>query len=139
MRVKVKRPRRQALTPDAVCRFFALFFAVLLVCSCGAKKEEPPVIPPATSPLSRPLIGFGVVNVSYTHVTAEPLEGSASPGYLRKGSLVRVLERRMVKNGAAIESWVLADGSYRGWLKESAVDIYDNELRAQTASESMSR
>ncbi|MDR2478608.1 MAG: hypothetical protein LBD48_04765 [Treponema sp.] len=137
MRVKVKRPRRQALTPYP--RFFALVFAALCLCFCNVKKEETPVIPPATSPLSRPIVGFGVVNVSYTHVTLDPSEGSASPGYLRKGSLVLILERRMVKNGKTIEAWVLADGNYRGWLKESAVDIYDNELRAKTASESMSR
>ncbi|MDR0583839.1 MAG: hypothetical protein LBG57_05745 [Treponema sp.] len=111
--------------------------------SCGRNKEETPVIPPLSSPLSRTIIGFGVINVSYTYVTAGPEEAGASSGYLRRGSLVRIIERRLVKNGGTVESWVLAEenaqGNVRGWLREELVDIYDNEGRAKTASESMSR
>ena len=110
--------------------------------SCSGNKEEAPVIPPLTSPLSRTIIGFGVVNVSSPYVTAGP-EESASLGYLRRGSLARIIERRLVKNGGSTESWVLAEGtaqgSVRGWLREELVDIYDNEGRAKTASELMSR
>jgi hypothetical protein len=112
---------------------------LLLLWGCGEKKEEKPVIPLTTSPLSRRVIGFGVINVSYTHVSAEPEEGSVSLGYLRRGSLVRVLERRIIKTGESPASWVLAEGGARGWLREELVDIYDNEGRARTASESMSR
>lgn len=131
MRIKVYRPRRQVKST-------AVLVALLALCSCG-KKEDAPVIPPATSPLSRELIGFGVVNVSYSHVTAEPRDGSASMGYLRRGTVVQIRERKMIRQSGTAESWVLADGGYRGWLREAAVDIYDNELRAQTASESMRR
>jgi hypothetical protein len=131
MRIKVYRPCRQA-------KYALVFLAVLALCSCG-KKENIPVIPPATSPLSRESIGFGVVNVSYSHVTAQPEDGSASLGYLRRGTVVRILERKMIRNSGRAESWVLADGGYRGWLRETAVDIYDNEMRARTASEFMGR
>jgi hypothetical protein len=130
MRVKVKRPCRQV---------FALTIVLLVLLSCNGKKDESPVIPPETPPLSREMIGFGVVNVSYTHVTAEPLDGSASPGYLRRGAVVKILERKMVKDRAAVESWVLAEGIYQGWLREAVVDIYDSEAQAFTASESMNR
>lgn len=112
---------------------------LLVLLSCNGKKDESPVIPPETPPLSREMIGFGVVNVSYTHVTAEPLDGSASPGYLRRGAVVKILERKMVKDRAAVESWVLAEGIYQGWLREAVVDIYDSEAQAFTASESMNR
>ncbi|MDR2434826.1 MAG: hypothetical protein LBD47_09700 [Treponema sp.] len=121
-----------------------VFYLVLCVMvhialvSCGGKKETP-IVPPLTSPLSRTIIGFGVINVSYTYVTAGPEDGGASLGYLRRGALVRIIERRLVKNGSSAESWVLAEGSSRGWLREELVDIYDNEGRAKTASESMSR
>lgn len=107
--------------------------------SCGPRREKAPLIPPATSPLSRTVVGFGVINVSYTQISAEPDEQSVSAGYLRQGSLVRVVERRLVKKGAAAESWVLVEGNSQGWLREALVDIFDNEGRARTASESMNR
>jgi hypothetical protein len=86
-----------------------------------------------------------VVNVSYTYVVEEPGEGGVSPAYLRRGSLVRVMERRMTKAGdGAAELWVLVEGlspqgDYRGWLKETVVDIYENTFQARTAAESMTQ
>jgi hypothetical protein len=116
---------------------------LFLAAACNGKKEEAPVIPPLTSPLSQIYIGFGVVNVSYTRITAQPeedsAEGNASGGYLRRGSVVSILQRRLVKNQDKLESWVLVQGSDRGWLRESLVDIYDSELQARTASEAMGR
>jgi hypothetical protein len=106
---------------------------ILFVLACS-KKEEAPVIPPATSPLSRAYIGYGVVNVSYTYMTENPAEEGVSPGYLRRGSVVRILERKMVRHGDKNEAWVLAEG---GWLRENTVDIYENELQARTAAGSM--
>jgi hypothetical protein len=114
----------------------ALFIALG---SCGRNKTEAAIIPPPTAPLSREVIGFGVINVSYIHVTGAPENGGSSPGYLRRGSVVQVIERRVVTNGVLSESWVLVDGSHRGWVKENLVDIYDNEGRARTAAESMNR
>jgi len=119
----------------------------MLMSACDRKKEEMPVIPPLTSPLSQTFIGFGVVNVSYTRVATRPEEDksaedsaeNASPGYLRRGSVVCILQRRLVKNQEKPESWVLVNGSCIGWLKESLVDIYDTESQARTASESMGR
>jgi len=128
-----------------VCRIVVL---LILLSACGRKKEETPVIPPLTSPLSQSFIGYGVVNVSYTRVSAQPeednsagnlAEDSSSPGYLRRGSVVCIVRRRLVKNQEKPESWVLVSGSCTGWLKESLVDIYDTESQARTASESMGR
>jgi hypothetical protein len=120
-----------------------LVFALLIAASCNGKKEEIPVVPPLTSPLSQSFIGFGVVNVSYTRVTVQPeeenSEGISSGGYLRRGSVVPIFERRVVNNQGKSESWVLVGGPSEGWLKESLVDIYDSEPQAHTASESMGR
>ena len=129
--------------------YWALFLLFFL-CACSGKKEETPVIPPLTSPLSQSFIGYGVVNVSYTRVIAYPEEDGngigidegpvppafTSGSYLRQGSVVRILQRRQVKNQDKLESWVQVDG---GWLRESLVDIYDSESQAHTASESMGR
>jgi len=120
---------------------------LIIMSACDRKRDETPVVPPLTSPLSQTFIGFGVVNVSYTRVAAQPEEDNlaedseetASPGYLRRGSVVRILQRRLVKSQEKPESWVLVNGSCTGWLKESLVDIYDTEPQARTASESMGR
>jgi hypothetical protein len=104
-----------------------------LWCSCTRTTHEVSIIPPPTYPLSRSSIGYGVVNVSYTHVVNEPGKNGVSLGYLRRGSIVRILERRLVAGTA--ESWVLVAGTYRGWLKETVVDIYDLEAQAKTAAE----
>jgi hypothetical protein len=114
-----------------------LFAALPFLCACSVKKEESPIIPPVTSPLSGDYIGFGVVTVSYTHVTVEPAEDSDSLGYLRRGSVVRVLRRQTVKNASDRTSWVLTEGNQQGWLKEEVIDIYDSESRAKTAAKSM--
>jgi len=123
---------------------YGVLLLLLFLSACNAKKEETPVIPPLTSPLSQSFVGYGVVNVSYTRITATPeedgSEGNASGSYLRQGSVVRVLQRRQVKKQDKLESWVQVDGEPNiGWLRESLVDIYDSEPQARTASESMGR
>jgi hypothetical protein len=135
-RLKLSLCRRQVETA-LLCAFF------LVSCSKGA--EELPLIPPTTDPLSRDFIGYGVVNASFIHVSSEPGQDSTSLGYLRKGSLVRIIERRAVTNRQNVELWLLVDtesqgspeGKISGWLKEQDADIYDNEGRARTASETM--
>ena len=134
-----------------------MIFLLFFLSACNGKKEETPVIPPLTSPLSQSFVGFGVVNVSYTRVTAAPEEdsleydgggeitASGSASYLRQGSVVRILQRRQVKSQDKLESWVQVDESgagstgSAGWLRESLVDIYDSEGQARTASEAMGR
>ena len=138
MKIKINHAYSQ------VCgALLTLFFLT----ACNGKKEEIPVIPPLTSPLSQTFIGYGVVNVSYIRVTVQPEEDNAEAsvsvgdagGYLRRGSVVRILQRRLVRNQAKLESWVLVEGSCTGWLREALVDVYDSELQARTASESISR
>ena len=114
-----------------------LLFCLPALCACVAKREESPVIPPVTPPLSREYIGFGVITASFTHITYDPGEDSPSLGYLRRGSLVRVLRRQIIKTSGGFVSWVLTEGSQQGWLKEEVIDIYDSERKAKTAAESM--
>lgn len=111
--------------------------ALMLFLSCARSSEEIPVLPPPTHPLSRSLIGYGVISASYTHVVDIPSQRGISLGYLRRGSVVPVVERRYINNQGTAESWIMVDGNYRGWLKEEVVVIYDHEAQAQTAAESM--
>jgi hypothetical protein len=120
----------------ALMQGLSLLIVSAFLASCTGKTEENPLRPPPTPPLTRSVIGYGVVSASYTQVFRDPAPGE-SLGYLRRGSLVRVLERRRVTHEGVRESWVLVEGNYRGWLKEEMIRIYDNEARARTAAESI--
>jgi len=122
--------------------------------SCSSNKEEAPLIPPETSPLTGDYIGFGVITASFTHITSDPSENSDSLGYLRRGSLVKIIRRQIIRTSEGFISWVLIDGEQegsrsgqtestlavqQGWLKEDVMVIYNNESQARTASESVLR
>jgi len=112
---------------------------IIALCACGAKKEEIPVIPPVTSPLSRDYIGFGVVTSSFTHIMAEPSQDSRDLGYIRRGSLVKIIRRQTIRTEGGFTSWVFNDGNPQGWLREDVMEFYESEDQAKTASESMSK
>jgi hypothetical protein len=112
---------------------------IFAIGACKGNKVQVAITPPVTHPLFRESIGYGVVNVSYTLVMDKPEENGVSLGYLRHGSLIKIVERRLVKNKDSADSWVRVEGNYQGWLKESTVDIYDNEDQANTASENLSK
>ena len=114
--------------------------------SCRRGSEELPVVPPATHPLSREYIGFGVINVSFAHLLEESSSTAVSLGYLRRGTVVRIIERRVTVSRGGEETWVFVEGNYQGpgsvsngWLPETALVIYDSESRANTASRTMSQ
>ena len=123
---------------------FLLVLIISLFTGCRRSSQDIPVMPPATHPLIRQHIGYGVVNVSFTHLLSEPGSGGVSQGHLRRGTVVRVIERRQIIIQGNPESWVLAEGNYQpstapsqGWLQEATVEIFDRESRANTASRAM--
>jgi hypothetical protein len=119
--------------------FLASFIPLSLI-ACNPRKEEKPAAPPLTFPLSQSYIGYGVINVSYTRLIAGIEENNSDAGYLRQGSVVRIIERRLVKTEAKTEAWVLVEQleiTTKGWLKESLMDIYGNESQAILASRQM--
>jgi len=121
-----------------ILRFMKLYsqgFAVLalsLLCAACSPKVE--ITPPAAPPLSRPVLGYGVVSVSYTQVMDEPSKGGVTLGYVREKTILIVLERRLIKEEDTQQYWMLTEGTYRGWLPESALIVYDNPEKAQTAA-----
>jgi hypothetical protein len=109
-----------------------------LLSGCRRNSEELPVSPPVTHPLAREYIGCGVVNVSFSHLLSEGGPDGVSLGYVRRGTVVRIVERRRLNNQ---NTWVLAEANYafpgsayRGWLLETVLEIYESESRANTAS-----
>ena len=132
--------------------FFLLFLLIislvfpLIFSGCRRSSEELPVTPPATNPLTREYIGYGVVNVSFTHLRSESGPSGVSQGYLRRGTVVRIIERVKLANRGNSTSWVLAESNYRipgtvssGWLEEADLVIYENEDQANTASKTLNQ
>ncbi|MDR2491700.1 MAG: hypothetical protein LBD20_09905 [Spirochaetaceae bacterium] len=112
-------------------------FIFLLAASCTKNAPDKDIVPPITAPLYRKVIGYGVVNTNYTHVLDRLGAEGKSLGFLRKGSIVEVLERRPIVREDSTENWVLAGGSYRGWLREDELKIYETEAKAKTAAASL--
>ncbi len=126
--------------------FCLLLFVIAFTFSCSRSSEEQPVMPPATHPLAREYIGYGVVNVSFANLLSENGPKAVSQGYIRRGTVLRIIERARTNNNGKIESWVLGESNYNasgavssGWLQESALLIFDNESQAITASKTMSQ
>ena len=113
-----------------------LFPLLLLFCSPNSNKDS--LIPPPTNPLIREFIGYGVVTASFAQVLEEPRLDGASLAILRRASLVRIIERRIVRNRGLSEIWMLVDaqgseGKIQGWLDESSINVFSTEVQALTA------
>jgi hypothetical protein len=112
-----------------------LFYTILLAVSCSRKAPEDEIIPRSAPPLSRSIIGYGVVNSSYAHILDKRGGDGKTAGILRKGAIVEVLERRPLVTDGRVESWILASNTgYTGWLRENELNIYDSKVQAETAS-----
>jgi hypothetical protein len=131
---------KRVLLPFAGGLRLAALLVCLLLSSCGKAPTENAIVLPETPPLSRAFIGYGVINANYTHILAKIGDESSALGFLRKGSIVEVLERRSVAEGNAVEYWVFAAAeNYSGWLRESELRVYASSAQALTAAKNMSR
>jgi hypothetical protein len=119
------------------CTFAAL--SPVFLSACTRKSSEEEIVLPVTSPLSRSVIGYGVVNANYTRILDQRGEEGKSIGFLRKGQIVEIQERRPVVIGETAEMWLLVSGDYTGWLKENELRVYPSKPQAITASESIIR
>jgi hypothetical protein len=103
----------------------------MAVSGCSPKAM---IDPPSTPPLTRSAIGYGVVTDSYIRVLDEPSNNGITLGYVREKTVLTILERRLVKERDTQRYWVLAEGTYRGWLPESSIKLYDTQDKAETAA-----
>jgi len=113
------------------CQGLAAVF--ILLGGCSPKAD---ITPPAAPPLSRSVLGYAVVNASYTQVMDEPSNDGVTLGYVRESTILTVLERRLIREGETQQYWVLTEGTYYGWLPEQALVVYDTKEKAQTAASS---
>jgi len=108
----------------------------MLISACVFQKSGELVRePPPTPILSRQFVGYGVVTASYTHLLNAPRPDSVSLGYLRRGAVVEISERRITApGGGGQKTWLQVRGAYTGWLPEEVVDIYPSAAQAHTAA-----
>jgi len=111
--------------------------ALTLATACTGRRNDIPVLPPETSPLSQSYVGYGVINVLYTRLSTETTTASPAAGHARMGTVVRIHERRLVREGETTESWLLVEGETTGWIREELVNVYANISQARTAAEAM--
>ena len=105
-----------------------LFAAIASFVSCTKKSSE--AIPLDTSePLALvPDISWAVVLDPYAAYRSTPSWDSAAAGYCRKGDILQVTGKAAVKESG---TWYKFKD---GWLSESAVTIYANRYRAESAA-----
>ena len=121
----------------------AIVSCLLFFSGCRRAPEDFPLTPPTTHLLARDFIGYGVVTDSFSHILNEPGPQGVSLGHLRRGTVIRIIERRPFSYRNNMEFWVLAEGNYegdnasQGWLQENGLLIYDTESQARTASRSL--
>ncbi|GMO55607.1 MAG: hypothetical protein Ta2G_14900 [Termitinemataceae bacterium] len=126
-----------------------LVLVSLMLSSCKRFGADDDIHLPPTPPLSRPVIGYGVISSNYTHVLDAQGQNGKSLGFLRKGSIVAIIERRPIIEGEEAENWVLAKANYdgteenqnitdvSGWLPEKELRIYPSKAQAKTAAETL--
>jgi hypothetical protein len=127
--------------------FFAFLFCVMAASSCSRYRNDSEIVLPETPPLTRSAIGYGVISSSYIHILESRGEGSVSLGILRKGTIVKIIERRPLVIKGTREMWLLASApesqgedftdNFSGWMPENQLRIYDSLAQAETAAVSM--
>jgi len=112
----------------------AVVFFTLIACACRRAGNGAEIIPPVTAPLSRQVIGYGVIKSNYTHIL-DKIGGGTSVALLRRGTIVEIKERRpLIVNGKAESRVFVTSGLNSGWLAEEELNIYSSRIQAETAS-----
>jgi len=118
----------------------------VLVANCNRAEPEAPPMPPVSHPLSRQFIGYGVITASFAHLFTESGGTDASLGYLRRGTIVNIVERRQLLNRETLEVWLLTEESdpvsgnpSRGWISGSMLAMFDNKAQAATAARDLAQ
>jgi len=117
-----------------VCQGLKLGILVFFCCALAGCLPKTDINPPPSPPLSRPVIGYGVVIAPYTRLLDEPSYNAVTLGFVRERTVLTILERTLVQDGDALYYWVYTEGDYHGWFPETEIRLFDNRYKAQTAA-----
>ena len=108
-----------------------LVFFCYTLAGCLPKADIDPLPSP---PLSRSVIGYGVVIAPYTRLLDEPSNNAVTLGFVRERTVLTILERTLVQDGDTFFYWVYTEGDYHGWFPETEIRLFDNLYKAETAA-----
>lgn len=127
------------LVLSAVERFFLRAFLVLACCVCvvSCTKRDEVLQFDASDPLATsPSVVWAVVSVPYAACYENSGYNASVTTHYRRGTVLQVLgeETVVLTDSKKLENWYCFSD---GWLPESAVQLYTNKLRAETASRAL--
>ncbi|MFW5728473.1 MAG: SH3 domain-containing protein [Spirochaetota bacterium] len=111
-----------------------LLIAAIGVTSCDRRPRVERIELPET-PIVAVRDRWGVVSGSYVRVREEPRPDAPIKDYVRRGIVVEVTEVIERRSGSGEGGWFrIADEGVDGWVRESAVTLYESRARAENAS-----
>lgn len=113
--------------------FVIIFYVSLSFASCYIYNPHKQLYPPPTFPLSRTVLGYIVITDSYTQLLDHIGTKGVSLGILRKGTILPVLERKIIKGETGVERWIYVDAEEKAWIRASSGLIFQTEAQAKTA------
>ena len=112
--------------------YAALLFAALISFVSCTKKSAETIPLDSSEPLAlAPDVEWAVVLDPYAAYRHSPSWDDTAAGYCRKGDVLQVTGKAAVKESGM---WYKFK---EGWLPESAVTIYSNRYRAESAAEKL--
>jgi hypothetical protein len=125
-------------TVRAVFAVAALALAVAPV-SCGAEKKFPPIEPEADASVIENGAEWAMLLEPYAIFRVEPDIDAHSGMYGRRGDIEKITGRRIritrASEGTIKVVWYDFE---KGWLPESSVAVFPNELKARNAAKTLS-
>lgn len=107
---------------------FCLIVCVFFFPACSKRSD---IIDLSSAPLLPVDSQWGVITDPYAIYRSEPNLSAAPAGYGRRGDLHEIKGRRILSEDKTQVIWYQFSA---GWLPETSVRIYSNELRAQAAA-----
>lgn len=110
-------------------KFLVLLFCICLFTACSAKKNNKTIVFDNSFPLAlAPDISWALVTDQYVTYRESFDWNSEATGHVRKGEILQVISKSIDDDKFV---WYKFE---TGWLPSSAVSIFSNRMKAQTAA-----
>lgn len=114
-----------------------LLTVLFSILACARKDDSgPPELPP--TPMLSSESFWAMVNRSYAPILADPVPQADVVFLLRRGDIVEIeLRKTQPESGRYWLRIRKDDSESRGWIRESDLDIYESEMLARVAYNTM--